>query len=125
LYANEKKYYGPSCPTIVCSSQERGSGYRWVLPGAIKFSLLDFRQGIHPILTIEDYTGSSSRHTRPRIPSSAHLIFFLSLFGIVYPKFLIKHIRTPSSIFLIAAIICPTPTRSHVPLRHTHAGSLL
>jgi sec-independent protein translocase protein TatC len=38
------------------------------------------------------------------------LIFFLSLFGIVDAKFLVKHIRYAILvIFLISAIICPLP----------------
>ena len=38
------------------------------------------------------------------------LIFFLALFGIVDGKFLLKHFRyAVLAIFLIAAIICPTP----------------
>ena len=38
------------------------------------------------------------------------VIFFLSLFGIVDAKFLLKHFRYAIlAIFLIAAIICPSP----------------
>ena len=38
------------------------------------------------------------------------LIFFLSLFGIVDAKFLLKHIRYAILIvFIISAIICPLP----------------
>ncbi len=87
-------------------------GYRWVLPGAIKVLVLDFGKAFNPILTIEDYTGFFlavilGLGITFELPI---LIFFLSLFGIVDAKFLIKHIRYAIlAIFLIAAIICPTP----------------
>src|SRR6202000_3562653 len=88
-------------------------GYRWVLPGAIKILVLgQFGHRFHPILTIEDYTGFFlavilGLGITFELPI---LIFFLSLFGIVDAKFLMQHIRYAIlAIFLIAAIICPTP----------------
>ena len=87
-------------------------GYRWVLPGAIKVLVLDFGKRFHPILTIEDYTGFFLAVILGlgicfELPI---LIFFLSLFGIVDAKFLMRHIRYAILvIFLISAIICPLP----------------
>ena len=87
-------------------------GYRYVLPGAIKILVLDFGKAFHPILTIEDYTGFFlavilGLGITFELPI---LIFFLALFGIVDGKFLLKHFRyAVLAIFLIAAIICPTP----------------
>jgi sec-independent protein translocase protein TatC len=88
-------------------------GYHWVLPGAIKVLVLgQFGHRFHPILTIEDYTGFFMAvilglGVTFELPI---LIFFLALFGIVDGKFLLKHFRyAVLAIFLIAAIICPTP----------------
>ena len=113
MYANEKKYVWPfMSTTIVLFLSGAWFGYRWVLPGAIKVLVLDFGKAFNPILTIEDYTGFFlavilGLGITFELPI---LIFFLSLFGIVDAKFLIKHIRYAIlAIFLIAAIICPTP----------------
>jgi sec-independent protein translocase protein TatC len=83
-----------------------------VLPGALKVLIGDFGKDFHPIITIEDYTGFFlaiilGLGVTFELPI---LIFFLSLFGIVDAKFLIRHIRYAILvIFLIAAIICPLP----------------
>ena len=87
-------------------------GYHWVLPGALQVLIGDFGHRFHPIITIEDYTnfflsvilGLGITFELPI------LIFFLSLFGIVDAKFLLRHIRYAILvIFVIAAIICPLP----------------
>ena len=113
MYANEKKYVWPfMSATIVLFLSGAWFGYHWVLPGAIKVLVLDFGKAFNPILTIEDYTGFFlavilGLGITFELPI---LIFFLSLFGIVDAKFLLKHIRYAIlAIFLIAAIICPTP----------------
>jgi len=87
-------------------------GYHWVLPGAIKVLVLDFGKGFNHILTVDDYTGFFMAVILGlgitfELPI---LIFFLSLFGIVDAKFLLKHIRYAILvIFLVSAIICPLP----------------
>src|SRR5580698_7818475 len=113
MYANEKRYVWPfMSATIGLFLAGAWFGYHWVLPGAIKVLVLDFGRRFNPILTIEDYTGFFlavilGLGITFELPI---LIFFLSLFGIVDAKFLIKHIRYAIlAIFLIAAIICPTP----------------
>jgi sec-independent protein translocase protein TatC len=113
MYANEKKYVWPfMSATIGLFLCGAWFGYHWVLPGAIKVLVLDFGKRFHPILTIEDYTGFFLAVILGlgicfELPI---LIFFLSLFGIVDAKFLLKHIRYAILvIFLIAAIICPLP----------------
>jgi len=113
MYANEKRYVVPfMAATIGLFLAGAWFGYHWVLPGAIKVLVLDFGKKFNPILTIEDYTqfflavilGLGICFELPI------LIFFLSLFGIVDAKFLVKHIRYAIlAIFLIAAVICPTP----------------
>jgi sec-independent protein translocase protein TatC len=113
MYANEKRYVIPFMgATIGLFFVGAWFGYRWVLPGALKVLILDFGKNFHPIITIEDYTGFFlaiilGLGITFELPI---LIFFLSLFGIVDAKFLLKHIRYAILIiFLIAAIICPMP----------------
>lgn len=113
MYANEKRYVVPFMgATIGLFFVGAWFGYRWVLPGALKVLILDFGKNFHPIITIEDYTGFFlaiilGLGITFELPI---LIFFLSLFGIVDAKFLLKHIRYAILIiFLVAAIICPMP----------------
>ena len=113
MYANEKRYVWPfMSATILLFLAGVWFGYRWVLPGAIKVLIFDFGKRFHPILTIEDYTGFFLAVILGlgicfELPI---LIFFLSLFGIVDAKFLLKHIRYAILvIFIISAIICPMP----------------
>lgn len=113
MYANEKRYVFPfMSATVGLFLTGAWFGYRWVLPGALKVLIGDFGKDFHPIITIEDYTGFFlaiilGLGITFELPI---LIFFLSLFGIVDAKFLIRHIRYAILvIFLIAAIICPLP----------------
>lgn len=113
MYSNEKKYVWPfMTATIGLFLAGAWFGYHWVLPGAIKVLVLDFGKKFNPILTIEDYTGFFlavilGLGITFELPI---IIFFLALFGIVDGKFLLKHFRyAVLAIFLIAAVICPTP----------------
>jgi sec-independent protein translocase protein TatC len=113
MYANEKRYVVPFMTATVGLFLAGGwFGYHYVLPGAIKVLVLQFGRRFHPILTIEDYTGFFMAVILGlgitfELPI---LIFFLALFGIVDAKFLLKHIRYAILIiFVIAAVICPTP----------------
>ncbi len=113
MYANEKRYVVPfMAATIGLFLTGAWFGYRYVLPGAIKVLVLDFGKRFHPILTIDDYTGFFlavilGLGITFELPI---LIFFLALFGIVDAKFLIKNVRyAVLAIFIVAAIICPTP----------------
>jgi len=111
--ANEKKYVWPfMSATVGLFLAGAWFGYHWVLPGAIEVLVIKMAKDFHPILTIEDYTGFFMAvilglGVTFELPV---LIFFLALFGIVDGKFLLKHFRyAVLAIFLIAAIICPTP----------------
>lgn len=113
MYSNEKKYVWPfMTATIGLFLAGAWFGYHWVLPGAIKVLVLEFGKKFNPILTIEDYTGFFlavilGLGITFELPI---IIFFLALFGIVDGKFLLKHFRyAVLAIFLIAAVICPTP----------------
>lgn len=113
MYANEKRYVFPFMgATVGLFLAGAWFGYHWVLPGALKVLIGDFGAHFHPIITTEDYTsfflavilGLGVTFELPI------LIFFLSLFGIVDAKFLVKNIRyAVLVIFVISAIICPLP----------------
>jgi sec-independent protein translocase protein TatC len=113
MYSNEKRYVVPfMSATIVLFLSGAWFGYHWVFPGALKVLIGGFGANFHAMLTIEDYTnfflavilGLGVTFELPIV------IFFLALFGIVDAKFLLKHIRYAIlAIFIIAAIICPTP----------------
>jgi sec-independent protein translocase protein TatC len=113
MYANEKKYVFPFMGTTVflflCGAW---FGYRWVLPGAIKVLVLGFGKDFIHMITIDDYTGFFLSVILGlgicfELPI---LIFFLSLFGIVDARFLLRQFRyAVLIIFLVAAIICPMP----------------
>jgi sec-independent protein translocase protein TatC len=89
-------------------------GYHFVFPGLLKFLITDLgsQLGIHPIISIEEYTsfflslilGMGATFEMPVV------IIFLAMFGLVSPRFLWKNFRYAILIiFIIAAIITPTP----------------
>ena len=113
LYSHEKRYVWPfMTATITLFLAGAWFGYRWVLPSALHVLIGDFGKRFHPIITIDDYTGFFSAiifglGASFELPI---LIFFLSLFGIVDAKFLVRNMRyAVLIIFVIAAIICPLP----------------
>ncbi len=113
LYSHEKRYLWPfMSATIGLFLAGAWFGYHYVIENAIKVLVLDFGKRFHPILTIEDYTGFFlavilGLGISFELPI---LIFFLSLFGIVDAKFLVKNVRYAILIiFVVAAVICPTP----------------
>ena len=113
MYANEKKYIFPFLfITVALFLAGAWFGYRYVLPGAMKVLIQDIGKNFSHMITIEDYTGFFlavilGLGVTFELPV---LIFFLALFGIVDARFLLKHFRyAVLAIFLIAAIICPTP----------------
>ena len=113
LYDHEKKYVWPFMfATIGLFMAGAFFGYFYVLPGAMKVLLLDFGKNYNHMITIDEYTGFFlavilGLGITFELPI---LIFFLSLFGIVDAKFLLRNFRYAIlAIFIIAAIICPTP----------------
>ena len=113
MYANEKKYVWPfMSATVGLFLIGAWFGYRYVLPGAMVILIKDFGKNFTHMITIDDYTGFFlavilGLGITFELPI---VIFFLALFGIVDGKFLIKHIRYAIlAIFIIAAVICPTP----------------
>jgi sec-independent protein translocase protein TatC len=113
MYANEKKYVWPfMIATVGLFLSGAWFGYYYVLPDAIKVLLLQFGKDYNHMITIDEYTGFFMAVILGlgitfELPI---MIFFLSLFGIVDAKFLLKHFRyAVLAIFLVAAIICPMP----------------
>lgn len=112
LYKNEKRYVVPfMIATVSLFLAGAYFGYRWVFPGSLDF-LLTYSKQFNPLIEISEYTdlfltvilGLGITFELPI------LVMFLSLFGIVSPKFLWKNLRIAILIvFIIAAIICPTP----------------
>jgi sec-independent protein translocase protein TatC len=114
MYAHEKKYVVPFMgATIFLFLAGAFFGYRFVLPGAMKFLILGFGKNFTHMITIDDYTGFFlavilGLGITFEMPI---LIFFLALFGIVDGKFLLKHFRyAVLAIFVVAAVICPDPS---------------
>lgn len=112
LYKNEKRYVFPFMLSSVTLFLAGGYfGYRVVLPKALEF-LIDFGKQFQPMITIEEYTslfvtlivGMGVIFEMPI------LVFFLALMGIVSAGWMWRNIRySILAIFIIAAIITPTP----------------
>jgi sec-independent protein translocase protein TatC len=114
MYANEKKYVVPFMTTTVTLFLAGAYfGYRYVLPNTINILVMGFGKNFTHMITIEDYTGFFLAVILGlgicfELPI---LIFFLSLFGIVDARFLLKNFRyAVLIIFLVAAAICPDPS---------------
>jgi sec-independent protein translocase protein TatC len=112
LYKNEKRYVMPfMLATIGLFLAGAFFGYRWVFPGSLDF-LFAYSHDFRPLIEVNEYTdlfltvilGLGVAFELPI------LVFFLSLFGIVSPRFLWKNFKFAILvIFIIAAIITPTP----------------
>ena len=112
LYRNEKRYVMPFMVSSVALFIAGGYfGYRIVYPQALNF-LIDFGKQFQPMITIEEYTqlfvtiilGMGVIFEMPI------LVFFLALMGIVSAGWMWRNIRYAIlAIFIVAAIITPTP----------------
>ncbi len=112
LYRREKRYAVPfMISTIALFTCGGYFGYKIVYPRALDF-LIDFGRQFQPMITIGEYTQLflSIVLGMGLIFEMPILIFFLSLMGIVSPAFMWKHFRYAILIiFVIAAIVTPTP----------------
>lgn len=112
LYRHERRFVTPfMCATVGLFLAGAFFGYHWVFPGALDF-LFKFNKDFNPLIEINEYTdlfltvilGLGATFELPI------LVMFLSLFGIVSPRFLWKNIRYAILlIFIVAAVIAPTP----------------
>jgi len=113
LYQREKRFVIPfMAATVALFLAGASFGYFYVLPGAMEILIVRFGHDFTPVITIEEYTsfflsiilGLGISFELPI------LIFFLAMFGIVSPRFLWRNIRYAIlGVFLVAAIICPSP----------------
>jgi len=113
LYQKERRFVVPFlAATVSLFLTGAAFGYFWVLPGALEILIVKFGHNFTPMVTIEEYSGFFlsiilGLGISFELPI---LIFFLALFGIVSPRFLWKNIRYAIlAVFLVAAIICPSP----------------
>ncbi len=112
LYRNERRYVFPFMVSSVGLFLSGGYfGYRVVYPQALSF-LIDFGKQFQPMITIEEYTqlfvtivvGMGAIFEMPI------LVFFLALMGIISAGWMWRNIRySILGIFIVAAIITPTP----------------
>ena len=112
LYQKEKKYILPfMTATVGLFLAGAFFGYHYVYPGALTF-LIGYSSGFKPMVTVGEYTdlfmtvilGLGITFELPI------LVFFLALFGLCSARFLWKNVRYAILlIFIIAAIITPTP----------------
>ncbi|RRA48684.1 twin-arginine translocase subunit TatC [Acidipila sp. EB88] len=112
LYKHERRYVWPfMLATVSLFFGGAFFGYRFVFPGSLDF-LLSYSDKFRPLIEINEYTGLFltvilGLGATFELPI---LVMFLSLFGIVSPRFLWTNIRYAILIiFVIAAIITPTP----------------
>jgi sec-independent protein translocase protein TatC len=112
LYRNEKRYVVPfMISTIGLFTGGGYFGYRIVYPRALDF-LVGFGSQFQPMITIGEYTQLflSIVLGMGIIFELPILVFFLALMGIMSPQFMIKYFRYAILIiFIIAAIVTPTP----------------
>lgn len=112
LYRNERRYVAPFMMSTVGLFVGGGFfGYKMVYPAALEF-LITFSHQFQPMITINEYTelfmtiivGLGIVFEMPI------LVFFLALLGIVSPGWMWRNFRYGVLlIFVLAAIIAPTP----------------
>jgi len=112
LYRHEKRYVLPFMFSTIFLFLSGGFfGYKLVYPAALDF-LIKFGHQFQPTITITEYTQLffSIVLGMGIIFELPILVFFLAFLGIVSPGFMLKHFRyAVLIIFIIAAIITPTP----------------
>jgi sec-independent protein translocase protein TatC len=112
LYRHEKRYVMPFMASTIALFTAGGYfGYRIVYPRALDF-LIGFGSQFQPMITIGEYTSLflSIVLGMGLIFEMPILIFFLALMGIVSAGFMLKNFRYAILvIFIVAAIVTPTP----------------
>ncbi len=112
LYQHEKRYVVPfMTATVGLFLAGAWFGYHYVFAGALDF-LLGYGSQFKPLIEINEYTSLFQTVILGLgiIFELPILVFFLALFGIVSASFMWKNVRYAILIiFIIAAIITPTP----------------
>ena len=112
LYRNEKRYVMPFMfSTITLFTLGGYFGYRVAYPRALDF-FIGFSGQFQPMITVGEYTQLflSIVLGMGLIFEMPILVFFLAFMGIMTPSFMVKNFRYAILvIFIIAAIVTPTP----------------
>ncbi|MGH9459004.1 MAG: twin-arginine translocase subunit TatC [Thermoanaerobaculia bacterium] len=112
LYRRERHYAAPFIVVSTLFFLAGGYfGYRVVFPLAVGF-FLEIGKDFQQVVTIDDYFAFASRLILGMglVFEMPILIFFLARLGIVTPRFLLQKFKyAVLIIFIIAAIITPTP----------------
>jgi sec-independent protein translocase protein TatC len=112
LYRHEKRYVVPFMVSTIALFLSGGFfGYKVVYPQALAF-LIHFGRQFQPMITISEYTSLflSIILGMGLIFEMPILIFFLALMGMITARFMWKNFRYAILlIFIIAAIVTPTP----------------
>jgi sec-independent protein translocase protein TatC len=112
LYRNEKRYVVPFMVSTIALFTAGGYfGFKVVYPQALGF-LIHFGRQFQPMITIGEYTSLflSIVLGMGLIFEMPILIFFLALMGIISAAFMWKNFRYAILlIFIVAAIVTPTP----------------
>ena len=111
LYRNEKRYVLPFMFSTVFLFLAGGLfAYKMVYPAALNF-LIDYGKQFQPMITIGEYTDLflTIMLGMGVIFEMPILVFFLSMMGIVSPRWMWHNVRySILVIFIIAAILTPT-----------------
>ena len=111
LYRNEKRYVLPFMFSTVFLFLGGGLfAYKMVYPAALNF-LIDYGKQFQPMITIGEYTDLflTIMLGMGVIFEMPILVFFLSMMGIVSPRWMWHNVRySILVIFIIAAIVTPT-----------------
>ncbi len=112
LYRTEKKYVLPFMVSTVGLFIGGGLfGYHFVYPAALDF-FIGFSKQMRPMITIGAYLDlfTTIMLGLGVVFEMPVLVFFLAMFGIVSPGFLVRNFRYAIlGIFVVAAAIAPTP----------------
>jgi sec-independent protein translocase protein TatC len=112
LYRNEKRYVVPFMISTIALFISGGYfGYKIVYPQALGF-LIHFGRQFQPMITISEYTSLflSIILGMGLIFEMPILVFFLALMGLITASFMVKNFRYAILlIFIVAAIVTPTP----------------
>src|SRR3989441_5652740 len=111
LYRNEKRYVFPFMFSTVFLFLAGGAfAYKMVYPAALNF-LIDYGKQFQPMITIGEYTDLflTIMLGMGLIFEMPILVFFLSMMGIVSPRWMWRNVRySILVIFIVAAILTPT-----------------
>lgn len=112
LYRNERRYVAPFMVSTVGLFTAGGYfAYRIVYPAALEF-LINYSAQFTPMITIQEYMSLFLTLVLGLgiVFEMPILVFFLALFGIVSPGWMIRNFRySVLGIFIIAGALAPTP----------------